>query len=374
MSFPPTGLHETLKMIAQTTDYILDKAVNGERLSPEEGVWLFSCDLLSLGKAATSVRERLHPDGIVTFIVDRNVSYTNTCFIDCDFCAFYRRPRDPEAYTLTIDQIFQKVQELVDLGGTQVLMQGGVNPELGLDFYLNMISQVHVRFPQVHIHSLSVVEIDFIAKKEKMPLRDVLIKLKEAGLNSIPGGGAEILVERVRNLISPKKIDSDGWIDFHRTAHEVGLRSTATMVFGHLETIEERLIHLDRIRSLQDETGGFRAFIPWTLSPQGTPRMSQFEPAGGVDYLKTLAVSRLFLDNIENIQSGWLTEGLKLGQVGLSFGANDIGGTLIEDKVLEPTGIEVKTKPEDLIRLIKETGYIPAQRDTNYEIIRVFNS
>ena len=362
----------------QTTDSIfnpiLEKVIAGERLNWEEGILLFSCDLLSLGKAATAVRDRLHPDGVITFIVDRNISYTNACFIDCDFCAFYRRPRDPESYTLSIDQIFQKVQELVDLGGTQVLIQGGVNPELGLDFYLHMIRQVHAKFPQVHIHSLSVVEIDFIAKKEKMPLRDVLIKLKEAGLNSIPGGGAEILVERVRNLISPKKIDSEGWLNFHRVAHGVGLRSTATMVFGHLETIEERVIHLERIRNLQDETGGFRAFIPWTLSPHGTPRMSQFEPAGGVDYLKTLAISRLFLDNIENIQSGWLTEGLKMGQVALGFGANDIGGTLLEDKVLEPTGIEVKTRPEDLIRLIKEAGYIPAQRNTNYEILRVYHS
>ena len=354
-------------------DRILEKAVSGERLNLEEGILLFSCDLLSLGKAATLVRDRLHPGGVITFIVDRNVSYTNACFIDCDFCAFYRRPRDPEAYTLTMDQIFEKIQELVDIGGTQVLIQGGVNPELGLDFYLEMIRRVHERFPQVHIHSLSVVEIDFIAKKEKMPLKDVLIRLKEAGLNSIPGGGAEILVERVRKLISPKKIDSDGWIDFHRTAHQVGLRSTATMVFGHVETIEERVIHLERLRLLQDETGGFRAFIPWTLSPHGTPRMSQFEPVGGADYLRTLAVSRLFLDNVKSIQSGWLTEGLKMGQVGLAFGANDIGGTLIEDKVLEPTGIEVKTRPEDLIRLIKEAGYIPAQRNTNYEILQIFN-
>ncbi|MBI4357891.1 MAG: dehypoxanthine futalosine cyclase [Candidatus Omnitrophica bacterium] len=356
-----------------TLDRVLERAVAGERLNLEEGIGLFSCDLLSLGKAATLVRDRLHPSGIITFIVDRNVSYTNACFVDCDFCAFYRRPRDPEAYTLTLDQIFDKIQELVDLGGTQVLIQGGVNPDLGLDFYLNMIRQVHARFPQVHIHSLSVVEIDFIAKKEKMPLREVLIQLKEAGLNSIPGGGAEILVERVRKLISPKKIDSDGWLDFHRVAHGLGLRSTATMVFGHVETIEERVIHLERLRSLQDETGGFRAFIPWTLSPHGTPRMSQFEPAGGTDYLKTLAVSRLFLDNILNIQSGWLTEGLKMGQVGLAFGANDIGGTLIEDKVLEPTGIEVKTRPEDLIRLIQEAGYTPAQRNTNYEILKVFS-
>lgn len=353
-------------------EQILEKARAGERIQLEEGILLFSADLLSLGRAATEVRDRLHRNGQITFIIDRNISYTNACFIDCDFCAFYRRPRDPEAYTLSLDQIFQKIQELVDYGGTQVLIQGGVNPELGLDYYLNLIRRVHERFPQVHIHSLSVVEIDFIAKKEKMPLQEVLLKLKEAGLNSIPGGGAEMLVERVRKLISPKKIDSEGWLNFHRTAHQVGLRSTATMVFGHFETLEERIIHLDKLRTLQDETGGFRAFIPWTLSPQGTPRMSQFEPAGGTDYLKTLAISRLYLDNILNIQSGWLTEGLKMGQVGLAFGANDIGGTLIEDKVLEPTGIEVKTKPEDLVRLIQDAGYTAAQRNTNYEIIRVF--
>src|SRR3989338_7575177 len=354
-------------------DGILEKAVSGERLNLDEGILLFSCDLLSLGQAATIVRDRLHPDGRITFIVDRNISYKNACFIDCDFCAFYRKPGDREAYTLTMDQILAKIQELVDLGGTQVLIQGGVNPALDLDFYLNMIREVKRHFPEVHVHSLSVVEIDFIAKKEKMPLREVLIKLKEAGLNSIPGGGAEILVERVRKLISPKKIDSDGWLNFHRVAHRMGLRSTATMVFGHVETIEERVVHMEKLRQLQDETGGFRAFIPWTISPEGTPRMSEFKPAGGNDYLKTLAVSRLFLDNIFSIQSGWLTEGLKMGQVALAFGANDIGGTLIEDKVLEPTGIQVNTRPEDLIRLIKEAGYIPAQRNTNYDIVRVFD-
>ena len=354
-------------------DGILEKAVSGERLNLEEGILLFSCDLLSLGRAATLARNRLHPSGQITFIVDRNISYTNACIVDFDFCAFYRRPRDKEAYTLSMEQIFAKVQELVALGGTQVLIQGGVNPELGIDFYLNMIRQIRERFPQVHIHSFSVVELDFVAKKEKMPLREVLLKFKEAGLNSIPGGGAEILVERVRDIISPKKIDSDGWIRFMRVAHEVGFRSTATMVFGHIETIEERVIHMERLRKLQDETAGFRAFIPWTLSPHGTPRMSQFEPAGGADYLRTLAVSRLFLDNIANVQSGWLTEGLKLGQVALSFGANDMGGTLLEDKVLEPTGIQVRTRREDLIRLIKEAGYIPAQRNTNYEILQVFD-
>jgi len=355
-------------------DELLAKRLPGERFSVDEGVQLFSCDLLRLAKAADAVTRRLHPTPLRTFIVDRNISYTNACFVDCDFCAFYRRPGDPEAYTLSMEEILKKVEELAQLGGTQVLIQGGVNPALPLEFFLKMIRMIRREFPSVLIHSFSVVEIDFLTKKERMPLRELLIQLKEAGLNSIPGGGAEILVERVRDRISPKKIDSDGWINFMRTAHQVGLRSTATMVFGHVETLRERIEHLERLRALQDETRGFRAFISWTLSPHGTPRMSQFRPAGGEDYLKTLAISRLYLDNFENIQSGWLTEGIKIGQTALAFGANDMGGTLLEDKVLEPTGMDAsRTRKEDLIRLIREAGYVPAQRSTNYEILHVYN-
>jgi cyclic dehypoxanthinyl futalosine synthase len=355
-------------------DKILEKRLNGGRLSLEEGVLLYQCDLLSLGKAANELVWRNRTDRIVTFIVDRNVSYTNTCVVDCDFCAFYRSPGDKEAYTLSFEQVFQKVQELVDMGGTQVLIQGGVNPQLPLDYYLNLIRAVREKFPTVHVHSFSVVEFDMISKKFRMPLEEVFQKFKEAGLNSLPGGGAEILMERVRKTISPKKAVSERWIDVMRTAHKVGLRSTATMVFGHMETLEERIAHILKIRDLQDETGGFRAFIPWTLSPQGTPRMKHFRQAGGEDYLKTVAISRLMLDNIEHIQSGWLTEGLKLGQIGLAFGCDDMGGTLLEDKVLEPTGIAVNTRREDLVRLIKEAGFIPAQRDTNYKILHVYNN
>ena len=355
-------------------DRILRKRLEGERLGAEEGVALYACDLLRLGQAAHTLVKRLHPDGRVTFIVDRNVSYTNACVVDCDFCAFYRRPGDKEAYTLTYEQIFQKIQELVDLEGTQVLIQGGVNPELPLEYYLDLIRAIRVKFPTVHIHSFSVVEFEMISRKFRLPLAEVFRRFKEAGLNSLPGGGAEILVERVRNLISPKKASSERWLEVMRTAHATGLRSTATMVFGHLETLPERIEHLIKIRDLQDETEGFRAFIPWTLSPRGTPRMSHFKPAGGEDYLKTVAISRLMLDNIEHIQSGWLTEGLKLGQVALGFGCDDMGGTLLEDKVLEPTGIEVRTRREDLIRLIREAGFVPAQRNTNYEILHVFSN
>lgn len=354
-------------------DRILAKRLDGERLTLEDGVLLYSCDLLKLGKAAQTLVKRQNPSGQVTFIVDRNVSYTNACVVDCDFCAFYRTPGHAEAYTLSYETIFQKVQELVDLGGTQVLIQGGVNPDLPLDYYLNLMRAIREKFPTVHIHSFSVVEFNMIARKNRLSLEEVFRLFKEAGLNSIPGGGAEILVERVRKIISPKKATSQMWIDVMRTAHKCGLKSTATMVFGHHETIEERIMHLLLIRDLQDETAGFRAFIPWTLSPNGTPRMSHFKPTGGEDYLKTIAISRLMLDNIEHIQSGWLTEGLKLGQIALAFGADDMGGTLIEDKVLEPTGIQVHTRPEDLVRLIKEAGYTAAQRDTNYKILQVFN-
>lgn len=352
---------------------ILDKRLQGDRLSFEEGVQLFSCDLLKLGQAARELTRRLSPDGTVTFIVDRNISYTNACVVDCDFCAFYRKPGHREAYTLEPEVIFTKIQELVDLGGTQVLIQGGVNPELPLDYYLGLIRAIRERFPSVHVHSFSVVEFDMLAKKNRLSLSEVFRRFKEAGLNSVPGGGAEILVERVRKIISPKKADSDRWIEVMRTAHEAGLRSTATMVFGHVETQEERIQHLLRIRDLQDETGGFRAFIPWTLSPQGTPRMAHFRPAGGQDYLKTVAISRLMLDNIDHVQSGWLTEGLKLGQIALAFGCDDMGGTLLEDKVLEPTGIEVHTRADDLVRLIREAGFRPVQRNTNYEIVHAFD-
>jgi len=362
------------KMMSDACDAILEKRLDGGRLCLEEGILLYSCDLLRLGHAAQTLVKRQNPDGRVTFIIDRNVSYTNACVVDCDFCAFYRKPGDKEAYTLSYEQIFSKIQELVDLGGTQVLIQGGVNPELPLEYYLDLIRAIRQKFPTVHVHSFSVVEFDMISKKFRIPLAEVFRLFKEAGLNSLPGGGAEILVERVRNLISPKKATSDRWIEVMRTAHEAGLKSTATMVFGHLETIEERIVHLIKIRELQDQTGGFRAFIPWTLSPEGTPRMSHFRPAGGEDYLKTIAISRLMLDNIEHLQSGWLTEGLKLGQIALAFGCDDMGGTLLEDKVLEPTGIQVNTRGEDLVRLIREAGFKPAQRNTNYEIIHEFNS
>ncbi|MFA6600934.1 MAG: cyclic dehypoxanthinyl futalosine synthase [Candidatus Omnitrophota bacterium] len=349
---------------------ILEKRLEGARLTPEEGARLWDCDLLSLGRAAACLVRRLHPDRRVTFLVDRNISYTNACVIDCDFCAFYRRPGHREIYTLTHEQIFEKVRELAELGGTQVLIQGGLNPDLPLEYYLGLVRGIRERFPAIRIHSFSAIEMDMLSRKNRLSLPEIFRRFKEAGLNSLPGGGAEILVERVRRRISPKKISSDRWLEIMQTAHECGLRSTATMVFGHVETPAERIEHLVRIRELQDRTGGFRAFIPWSLSPRGTPRMSGWEEALGEDYLKTVAISRLMLDNVDHIQSGWLTEGLKLGQVALAFGCDDMGGTLLEDKVLEPTGIKVRTRREDLVRLIREAGFVPAERNTDYEILK----
>jgi cyclic dehypoxanthinyl futalosine synthase len=360
---------------------ILDKRLSGGRLTLEDGVRLYACDLLTLGKAAQKLTPRLLPNA-VTFIVDRNISYTNVCTIGCDFCAFHCALGAPGAYVLSKDEILEKVRELAELGGTQVLIQGGIHPDLSLDYYLDIVHAIHERFPQIHIHSFSAIEMDTLAKKSKMPLLELFRRFKEAGLNSLPGGGAEILVERVRKLISPAKISLDRWLEVMRIAHEAGLKTTATMVFGHVETLEERIIHLIRLRELQDETHGFRSFIPWSFMPpkskpgfDGTNQslaLSWVKAAGGDDYLKTVAISRLMLDNFEHIQSGWLTEGLKLGQIALAFGCDDMGGTLIEDKVLEPTGIEVHTRQEDLIRLIKDAGFIPVQRDTNYEVLKVF--
>ena len=348
------------------------KRIHGERLSVEEGTSLYSCDLLTLGKAAQAVTRRLVP-GAVTFVVDRNISYTNVCTVNCDFCAFHCEPGAAGAYVLTRDTILNKVAELVALGGTQVLIQGGIHPELPLDYYLGMVQAIHARFPQIHIHSFSAIEMDRLSQKSGVPLPELFRMFRSAGLNSLPGGGAEILVERVRKLISPKKISSERWLEVMRIAHEAGFKTTATMVFGHVETLEERIVHLVRLRELQDQTNGFRAFIPWSFMPHHTPGMSDLQPAGGDDYLKTVAISRLMLDNFDHIQSGWLTEGLKLGQIALAFGCDDMGGTLIEDKVLEPTGVKVNTRREDLIRLIRAAGFVPVQRDTNYTVIKVFD-
>lgn len=352
---------------------VIEKCLSGERLNLEDGILLYEADLALLGMAATVVRRRLYPENRVTFVIDRNIYYTNVCVADCSFCAFYRRPGHSEGYVLNHEDIYQKIKALADLGGTQVLIQGGLNPELRLGYYVELLRFIRQSFPQIHIHSFSPPEVDMIAKLEKMTYRDVLAALKEAGLNSLPGGGAEILVDRVRNILSPKKISATNWLRVMRAAHEVGLRTTASMVFGHVETIEERIIHLLKIRELQDETNNFRAFITWSMSTKGTPGLSHLTMATGEDYLRTVAVSRLMLDNVPSIQAGWVTEGHKLAQVALEFGANDMGGTLMEELVIDPTGIHYDTTTQDLIRLIRSAGYQPVQRNTNYEVVQVFN-
>ncbi len=355
-------------------DRIKEKVLSGERISKEEAKVLYEqIDLPTLGYLADQVRRRKHPDNVVTFVIDRNVNYTNVCIAGCKFCAFYRRKGDPDAYVLDLEEIFKKVEELVNWGGTTLLMQGGINPDLPLSFYEEMISAIRERFPQVQIHCFSAPEIVFLSKKEGMSVREVLKRLKDAGLMSVPGGGAEILSQDVRNEISPGKCTVEEWEEVHRTAHELGMTTTATMMFGHVETIDHILEHLERVRRIQDETGGFTAFISWTFQ-RGNTKMDHIEPAGPVYYLKILALSRIFLDNFENIQSSHVTQTMQVGMVGLHFGANDLGSVMIEENVISSTNFKVKIpKVEDMVRAIKDAGFIPAQRDTYYRIVRFFD-
>lgn len=359
-------------------DSILAKALEGGRVSLEEGAVLYrEAELAELGFVADELNFQKNPESRTraTFLVDRNINYTNYCYTLCKFCAFYRLPGDKkEGYVRTNEEIFQKIEELVAIGGTQVLLQGGHNPDLGIEYYEALTREVKARFPQVHIHSFSASEVCHIAKVSGLSIRDVLLRLKAAGLNSLPGGGAEILVDRVRQIVSPLKTKVYEYFEVHRTAHEVGLKSTGTMVYGLGETIEERMMHFDGYRRLQDETGGFRAFIPWSFESESTkirmPRRT------GSEYLRMIALSRIMLDNIRHLQAGWVTEGPKLSQIALSFGADDFGGILMEENVVSATkaaGLYSGVTKEEAIRLIAETGKIPTQRNTNYEIVRVFS-
>ncbi len=360
--------------------HILDKAVAGERLSPEDGLALLqSHDLIAIGKAADAVTRRLHPEPYRTYNIDRNVNYTNACAAVCDFCAFYRPIRHEEVYVLTKEALHQKVQETVDLGGDQILMQGGLHPKLPLEWYEEMLSGLKSAFPQVNIHGFSPPELHHFHKLSNLPLETVLQRLKDAGLGSVPGGGGEILVDRVRKLITRGKVLSDGWLEVNRVWHKIGGKSTCTMMFGHVETLEERIEHLDRLRSLQDETGGFTAFICWTHQPpheapwydnrKDGVDMSKLPEAGAFEYLKTQAIGRLYLDNIPNIQSSWVTQGEKIGQIALSFGANDMGSLMIEENVVSQAGTVYHLSVETLRKCIREAGYIPRQRNVFYDYI-----
>jgi cyclic dehypoxanthinyl futalosine synthase len=357
-------------MIAQRTNRdLLEKAVAGERLEPEEALRLLeSHDLAALGRAADEVTRRLHPENYRTYNIDRNINYTNVCTAVCDFCAFYRTPKSPEGYVLERDVLYRKIQETVELGGDQILMQGGLHPEFKLEWYEELLHDIKSRFPQINIHGFSPPEIHHFTKVSKLPLRTVLQRLKAAGLGSLPGGGAEILVDRVRREITRGKVLTDDWLNVNRVWHELGGRSTATMMFGHIETLAERVEHLERLRQLQDETGGFTAFIGWTFQPEHTD-MAHIRPSGAFEYLKTNAVARLYLDNIANIQSSWVTQGLKIGQLALLYGANDMGSLMIEENVVAEAGTVHYLTLDEIRGAIAELGYIPRQRNVRYELL-----
>ncbi|GAB6065135.1 cyclic dehypoxanthinyl futalosine synthase [Aquifex pyrophilus] len=355
-------------------DEIKTKILRGERIYPEEALYLWeNGDFVLLGNLANFIRKKFHPDNIVTFVIDRNVNYTNVCIAGCKFCAFYRRKSDEDAYVLDMDTILEKVSELVEWGGTTLLMQGGINPDLPLEFYEDMISRIKKAFPQVQIHCFSAPEIVYIAKKEKLSIEEVLRRLKKAGLMSVPGGGAEILSQEVRDVISPGKCTVEEWEEVHRTAHKLGMTTTATMMFGHVESIEHIIEHLERVRRIQDETGGFTAFIPWTFK-KGNTELDHVEEATTTYYLKVLALSRIYLDNFKNIQSSHVTQTMPVGLIGLHFGANDLGSVMIEENVISSTSFKVRIpKVEDMVRAIRSAGFIPAQRDTYYNIVKIFN-
>ena len=332
---------------------------------------LRSRDLLELGARAHEVRERLVPGPLATFIVDRNINYTNVCVSGCRFCAFHCAPGSPEAYVLPKKEIHAKVQETLDLGGTAVMMQGGLHPDLDIAYFEDLFRSIKERF-DITIHSLSAPEIVHIAKVSRLSVPEALQRLKEAGLDSLPGGGAEILVDRVREQVAPGKADTKTWLEVMRDAHRQGIPGTATMMFGSIETLEERVEHLRAVRDLQDETAGFRAFIPWSFQSGHTQLEGVTEAATAVDYLATLAVSRLYLDNVPHIQASWVTQGLKIGQVALRFGADDLGSTMIEENVVAATGLRARVNRDDLVHVIRKAGFVPAQRRTDYSVLEVF--
>ena len=346
------------------------------RLSVDEALDLIkNGDLRELGELASAKKLELHPNKITTFIVDRNINYTNTCWVDCKFCAFYKHVNEEDAYLLSFDEIDRKIDELIAIGGTQILFQGGVHPKLKIQWYEELVSHIAAKYPNIDIHGFSAVEIDYIARVSKISIPEVLLRLKNAGLYSIPGAGAEILSDRVRDIISPKKCSSSTWLEVHKEAHKIGLKSTATMMFGTVESDEEIVEHLDKIRTLQDETGGFRAFILWSFQSANTKLIAEhphIKKQSPNRYLRLLAVSRLFLDNFKNIQSSWVTQGSYIGQLALKFGANDLGSTMMEENVVKAAGASYRMSQAQMIELIKDIGEFPAKRNTNYDILERF--
>jgi cyclic dehypoxanthinyl futalosine synthase len=356
---------------------VLDRALAGERISDDDALTLLSSrDLVAVGQAADELRARKTDPSKVTFIIDRNVNYTNICHTDCDFCAFYRRPGDRrEGYLLPKAVIYKKIEETLAIGGTGLLMQGGHHPDLGIEFYEDLFRSIKGRY-RIHLHALSPPEIQHISRRSKLSVAATLSRLRDAGLDSIPGGGAEILVDRVRDVIAPKKTKSAEWLGVMREAHRLGISTTATMMYGHVETVAERVEHMRRIRELQDEQHGFRAFISWTFQPHGT-RLAPIVPVESMptsfDYLLTQAVSRIYLDNVDHIQSSWVTQGMKVGQVALSFGADDLGSVMIEENVVSAAGTTHRASTDDFVRTIRALGKIPVQRDTLYREVKVWS-
>lgn len=352
-----------------TITSLLEGAVAGQRLSPEEGLRLLeSNDLAALGRAADAVARRLHPKPYRTYNIDRNVNYTNVCVGGCRFCAFSCKPGDPQGWILDRDALFAKIEETLKLGGDQILLQGGMHPELKIDWYEDLLRAVRSRFPSVNIHGLSPPEIFHISTISGLSLDDTLARLRAAGLGSLPGGGAEILVDRVRRSVSACKVSADGWLDVCRRWHRLGGRGTATMMFGHVETLADRIEHLDRLRQLQDETGGFTAFIPWTFQP-GNTALAHLPKLGPYAYLKMLAVSRLYLDNFPNLQASWVTQGLKIGQLALAFGANDFGSLMIEENVVAAAGTRFRASLDEIRRTISDAGFQPLRRNVHYALV-----
>jgi cyclic dehypoxanthinyl futalosine synthase len=336
-------------------------------ITQQQALDLFnSDDLVGIGMAANEMRRKKNDPRVATYQIDRNINYTNFCTEYCSFCAFYRPLGHKEGYVLSFEEIFKKIEEMIELGGTGVLMQGGLHPDLKIDYYEQLLRSIKERYPQVHLHCFSAPEIICIAEVSCLSIRDTIVRLAEAGLQSIPGGGAEILDDEIRHRISRLKCTADEWENVHRTAHSLGMRTTATMMFGCGEEYRHRVNHFERLRRIQEDTGGFTAFIPWMFAPDNTSLGKRIPEATAVEYLKTLAISRLYFDNIDHIQSSWLTPGIKVCQVGLEFGADDVGSILIEENVVYAAGVRNRTNESELRRIISDAGYIPAQRDTLY--------
>jgi cyclic dehypoxanthinyl futalosine synthase len=361
-------------------DALIDKTLAGERISREEARLIYRLPLNELGELANRRRNLAkhaayggRGEDIVTYIIDRNINYTNVCDVYCKFCAFYRIAKDPDHYVITLEELDRKLDELTAIGGVQILMQGGHHPDLEIDWYLRLLAHVREKYPHINIHGFSPPEFQHFSKVFQMPVSEVLAKFKEAGLGSVPGGGGEILVDRVRQSIAPLKCSSDAWLEVMSRAHELGLKSSATMMFGHVESLDDRLEHLQRLRDQQDATSGFTAFICWTFQPgrnrAGNIMLPGVEPAGSSEYLRMQALSRIFLDNIPNVQSSWVTQGPKIGQVALKYGANDFGSVMMEENVVSAAGTSFRLQKEQIEMLIREAGFEARQRNNWYELL-----